>query len=250
MSNFSAPGSTIVPPPPPPPPKTALWEDFVDIFYAPSEVFRRRATAGFFVPMLIVTLLVGCIALANSGVMQPLMDAEFERGMRLAAAKDPRVNQEAMERFRSFGETFAKIGGFVVPPLAILATGLFLWLIGKFVDAKQSLGAAMMVSAYAYTVRVVEMVISGVQGLLMDPESLNSRFKLTFGPARFLDPDLSSPVLLAIVGRLDLFTIWLTVLLAIGLAVTGKIPRAQAFAAGAMLWVAGGLFNLFSALRM
>lgn len=249
MSNFSTPGSTVVPPPPPPEPTAALWEDFVDIFYAPSSVFTRRERSGFGWPLLITTVLIGSIALANSGVMQPLMDAEFERSMRIAA-RDPRFTAEAMERGRSFAESLVKIGGFIFPPFAILITGFFLWLIGKLVDAKETLGAAMMVTAYAYTVRVVEVVINGVQGLLMDPSSMTSRYKLTFGAARFMDPDLTSPVLLAVVGRMDLFTIWLTVLMAIGLSATGKISRQQGYLAGAMLWVAGALPGLFQALRM
>ena len=248
MSNFSEPGSTIVPPPPPPEPKTALWEDFVDIFYAPSQVFTRREHSGFGWPLLIVTLLIGCIALANSGVMQPMMDAEFERSM-AKVASDPRMTPEAIARGRAFAEGLVKIGGFIFPPIAMLLTGFCLWLIGKLVDAKQTLGAAMMVAAYSYTVRVVEVVIAGVQALLMDPASMTSRFKLTFGVARFMDPDTTSPVLLAIVGRIDFFTLWLTVLLAIGLAVTGKISREKAMVAGALMWVAGGLAGVLQALR-
>ena len=98
-----------------------------------------------------------------------------------------------------------------------------------------------MVTAYAYTIRVVEVVLNGVQALLMDPASMTSRFKLTLGVARFLDPDTASPVLLAIVGRLDVFTLWLTLLLAIGLAVTGKISREKGLIGGAILWMAGAL---------
>ena len=46
------------------------------------------------------------------------------------------------------------------------------------------------------------------------------------------DPDATSPALLAFIGRLDVFTIWVTVLLAIGLSVTGNIPRSRAAIAG------------------
>ena len=248
MSNFSAPGSTVVPPPPPPEPTTALWEDFVDIFYAPSSVFTRRERSGFGWPLLIMAVLIGSIALANSGVMQPLMDAEFERSMRIAA-RDPRFTAEAMERGRSFAESLVKIGGFIFPPFAILITGFFLWLIGKLVDAKETLGAAMMVTAYAYTVRVVEVVINGVQGLLMDPSSMTSRYKLTFGAARFMDPDGASQVMIALASRVDLFTIWVTVLLAIGLHVVGKIPKQQAYIAAGITWLVGALPAVLGALR-
>src|SRR6476646_8591687 len=107
------------------------WEDFIDIFYAPSQVFARRENSGFAIPMLVVTLLVALIAIANSGVMQPIMDAEFARAT--AAAM--------MAKGRSFGEAIAKFGAFILLPVAMFLTGLVLWLVGKLFDAKQSLGA-------------------------------------------------------------------------------------------------------------
>jgi hypothetical protein len=97
--------------------------------------------------------------------------------------------------------------------------------------------------------RVIEAVLNGVQGLLLDPASLNGRYRVSLGLGRFFDPDVASPLLLAIVGRIDLFTIWVTVLLAIGLSVLGKIPRPRAFIAAALVWVIGALPALFQAAR-
>jgi hypothetical protein len=233
----------------PPAKQTSRWEDFVDIFYAPASVFARREHSGFAIPMLVVTLLAGAIFLVNSGVMQPVMDAEFSRGAAAAMRKNPQITPEMMAKSRAVGETFAKIGAFIFMPIAMFLVGLCLWVVGKFFDAKQTLGAAVMVAAYAYVPRLVEAVLNGVQALMMDPASLNGRYRLSLGPARFLDPDTASPVLVALLGRLDLFTIWVTVLLAIGLAVTGKIPRGRAAAAAALVWVLGALPALLGALR-
>ena len=97
--------------------------------------------------------------------------------------------------------------------------------------------------------RIIENVLNGVQGLLLDPATLNGRFRLSLGPGRFLDPDTASPVLLAIVGRMDVFTIWVTVLLAIGLAVTGKISKQKAAIAGVLVWIVGGLITVLQAMR-
>ena len=58
-------------------PKASRWEDFIDIFYAPSSVFARRADAGFLLPMVVVTLLTGALFLMNSGTLSPMMDAEL-----------------------------------------------------------------------------------------------------------------------------------------------------------------------------
>jgi hypothetical protein len=46
---------------------------------------------------------------------------------------------------------------------------------------------------------------------------------------------------LALLGRLDVFTIWVTILLAIGLSVTGKISRNKAAIAGVVVWLLGAL---------
>lgn len=225
------------------------WEDFIDIFYAPAQVFARRESSGFGIPMLVVTLMLALIAIANSGAMQPIMDAEFTRATAAAMKKNPQVTAEMMAKGRAFGEAIAKYGAFVFVPVGIFLTGLVLWIVGKFFDARQTLGAAIMVASYAFVPRIVEGVLNGVQLLLLDPATLNGRFRLSLGLGRFLDPDTASPVLVALLGRIDVFTIWITVLLAIGLAVTGKIPRRRAAIAGVLVWVIGALPSLLGALR-
>ena len=225
------------------------WEDFMDIFYAPASVFARRASSGFGIPMLVVTLLVGLIFVANMGVMQPVMDAEFARTTAAAMKKNPQVTAEQMAQFRAIGEKFGAVFAFVGMPVAIFCIGLMLWIAGKFVDAKQTLAAALMVASYAYLPRVIEGIVTGVQGLFMDPASMTGRLSVTLGVGRFLDPDVASPLLLAIVGRLDVFTIWVTVLLAIGLSVTGNISRQKAAIAAVVVWMLGALPVLLPALQ-
>ena len=229
--------------------RASWWEDFIDIFYAPSQVYARRAGSGFGIPMLVVTLLITALAFANSGVMQPIMDAEFARSSAAAMRQNPQLTPEMMAKGRAFGEGIAKYGTIIFMPVGMFLTGLLLWLVGKIFDARESLAAAIMVAAYAFVPRILEGVLAGVQGLLLDPSSLNGRFKLSLGLGRFLDPDTASPVLLALLGRVDVFTIWVTVLLAIGLSVTGRIPWSRAAMAAAIVWLCGAIPQLMGALR-
>lgn len=230
--------------------KTASrWEDFIDILYTPADVFARRSGSGFGLPLLVVSVAIGLIGLANSGVLQPLLDAEFQRMATKQMANNPQLTLEMMEKGRAIGETFAKVGGFILVPVAAFLIGLLLWITGKLFDSQQTLAAALMVTAYAYVPRVIEQVIAGIQGLLMDPASLNGRYSITLGLGRFLDPDTSSPMLLALLGRVDIFTIWMTVLLAIGLSVTGKITRGKAALAAALVWFIGALPGILQALQ-
>ncbi|HEV7993951.1 MAG TPA: Yip1 family protein [Gemmatimonadaceae bacterium] len=235
--------------PPPAAKPASVWEDFIDIFYAPSEVYARRANSGFFLPLVVVTLLTGILFLVNSGVIAPIMDAEMARGLAAAQKKGATMSPEQIEAARKVGETFGKIGAFIFMPIGIFFTGLVLWIAGKIFESKQTLGQGLMVAAYAFMPRVLESVVTAVQGLLLDTTKMNGRFRISLGVGRFLDPDTTSPALLALVGRLDVFTIWVTVLLAIGLSVTGKISRRQAAIAAAIVWVIGALPSVLPALR-
>lgn len=226
----------------------ARWEDFIDIFYNPSAVFARRANSGFGLPMLIVTLLIGGIMLVTFNALQPVMDAEFARVI-AKASQAPNWKPEMAETMRTVGGVTAKIGGFIGTPIAIFITGLVLWMVGKFFDAKQTLNAALVVTAYSFVPRVLAAVLTVVQALVLNPDGLNGMNRLGFGPARFLDPDVASPAMVALASRLDLFTIWCTVLLAIGLSVTGKIPRSKAAIAAALVWLLGALPALAQAAR-
>ena len=228
---------------------SALWEDFIDIFYAPATVFARRAASGFGWPLLVVSVLVGVIFLADRGVIAPAFDADFARGMAVATKKNPQMTADQIEMGRKFTEKFLPVIVFVGTPITIFFVGLMLWLVGKLVDARQSLGASLMVASYAYVPKILGSIALGIIALLSSPETLNGMSRLTLGVAHFLDPDTTSPVLVAIAARVDVFTIWVTVLLAIGLSVTGKIPRSRAAVAGAIVWILGGLYPLLNAIR-
>jgi hypothetical protein len=229
--------------------RAATWEDFIDIFYAPSMVFARRARGSFWIPFFVVTVAIGVLFYLNSGVLQPVMEGEFNRAMAAAMRSNPRFTPEMADRFRQTGERLAQVAGFVTVPIGICLTGSAVWLIGKLFESRQTYRAALVVAAYAWVPKILEAVLTGVQGLFLDPSQLNGRFRLTLGVGRFFDPDTTSPIFLAFVGRIDVFTIWVTVLLAIGLSVTGGISRSRAALAAPLIWAAGALPILIQVLR-
>ena len=230
-------------------PPAAIWEDFIDIFYAPSAVFRRRENGNFFIPLAVITIVCGVLFYLNSGALQPMFDAEFDRGMAQARRQNPNLPAEAVENMRRFASRIQMVMIFVILPIAMFAIGVVTWLAGKMVDAKQTFKAALVVGAYAYAPRILDGVLQGVQALFLDPADINGRFRLSLGVGRFLDPDTTSPLLLAVVGRIDLMTIWITVLIAIGLCVTGRISMGKAAIAAAIVWLIGGLPLILPALQ-
>jgi hypothetical protein len=157
------------------------------------------------------------------------------------AKRSGQMTADQIEAARKFSVAAAPIFAFIGSPFAILFLGIVIWVVGKFFDAKQTLNAAIGVATFSYVPRVVEGIVNRVQGFIVDPASLTSRFSLSLGVGRFLDPDTTSPLLLGLVGRIDVFTIWITALIAIGLAVTGKITRGRAAIAAAIVWLVGAL---------
>ncbi|HEX7020737.1 MAG TPA: Yip1 family protein [Gemmatimonadaceae bacterium] len=233
-----------------PTPRVSFWEDLVDIFVQPAAVFRRRETASFWPPLLVVTVLMFVIMFATSGVMQPIFDAEFSRSSAELLRKNPQMTQDMLDRGRKIGEFFTRWGLLVAVPVTIFILGAISWLVGKLVASKQAFHAAMVVVAYAYMVRVLGALLSGVQGLMMDPAKLTSQYSISIGPARFLDPDTANKMLLALCSRLDVITIWLTVLLAIGIYVTGRVSKSRAAVFGVLIWLVGSLPALRQAYTM
>ncbi|HXF24287.1 MAG TPA: Yip1 family protein [Gemmatimonadaceae bacterium] len=227
----------------------SLWEDFIDIFVSPSEVFARRRDSGFFVPLLVFVVLTVAIAVVGHSALQPIFDSEFTRGMAAAAKKNPQLTDAQIQTSRAFAEKLTPvlvgIGAIIMP----LLVGVILWIVGKFVDAKESVGAACMIACYAFIPRILDSLLRVVQAFVMDPASLNGQYRVSLSAARFLDPDVASPVLVGLLSRIDLFTIWVTVLLAIGLSVVARIPRQKAAIAAIIVWVIGALPALLQALR-
>ncbi|MDP9278983.1 MAG: YIP1 family protein [Gemmatimonadota bacterium] len=231
------------------PGRAGLWEDFVDIFYAPSSVFARRSDGKFGMPLLLLVLVGAVLAFLTKNATQPIMDAEFARQSAAAMRRNPSLTAEQMAGGRGFFEMMAPLIFALFLTISIFGTGLVLWGVGKLFDAKESVAAAIMIATYAEVPRLVQILTNAAQGLVMSPEKLNSINAVGFSLARFMDPDNASQGLIALAARVDLFTIWITVLLAIGLHVVGRIPKQQAAIVASITWVVGALPAVFGALR-
>ena len=233
----------------PAPSKASLWEDFVDIFYAPSSVFARRADGKFGLALLLLIVLGTILVFLTKNAMQPIFDSEFARQGAAAMRKNPNITEEQMASSRHFFQMVAPFFFAIGLTLSVLGTGLVLWLVAKLFDAKESLAAGIMIATYSEVPRIVQILLNAAQALFMSPEKLNAINSVGLNPARFMDPDHASAVAIALASRFDLFTIWITVLLAVGIYVVGKVTKQQAGIIAVIVWVLGALPGLFGALR-
>jgi hypothetical protein len=130
-----------------------------------------------------------------------------------------------------------------------LIVGVVLWLVGKLVSAGENIGAACMIATYAFFPRILGALVQVIMAFVIDPSKLNGMNRVTLSAAYFLDPNVASPVSVVLASRIDVFVIWSTILLAIGLSVVARIPRSKAAIAAAIVFVLGTIVPVFGAIR-
>lgn len=237
----------------------ALWEDLIDIFTTPVEVFRRRRDGRFWLAMLVCTL----VGAATFYVTRPVLRPAIERQMSAQIEKmqaNPNIPAEQKEAMTN------RIRGSVDSPLAILfpalgipvslfVSALTLWLVAKFFGSGAGLGQAVAVTSVAAVPRLALGLIVGAVSLALNRE-VHTIYGTTASPAAFLGPDASLG-LAATLSRFDLGLLWQTVLMGIGVAlmgrltrrggepvVEGQIPQGKGIAAAFVVWVLAGLLTV------
>jgi hypothetical protein len=230
--------------------QAALWEDFLDIFYAPSDVFVRRRDRSGWLVLVIVTVVLGLLFFAWQSSLRPIMALEMDRSMAEAMAQNPEVDPGQFETMRSMGPTMALVGFVLAFPVGVIVTAAVTWGLARVFGAAASFGTALMVVSYAQVVRVLGFVGGLIQSTVFGVEGLDSVHDVGFSLARFIDQPEAESMVVALAARVDLFTIWATALIAIGLQATTQLTRFQAWLVAGLVWLlaavptlAGGLMG-------
>ncbi len=210
--------------------QSGLFEDLIEVLYAPSKVFERTRHAGVGKYLVVTAVIVLVIVLATRGLMQPYMDAQFDLGIKLAAAKGTPMPDNAIEAGRKFS-SYGLIG---ISTLAMLIgpllNAIFLLIAGKIFGASLPFGRAAVIAALSGVPRIFSWIAIAVQGLMMPEGTMpRSMADASLGPARFVDPETTAPAVLALLSNIDVFRIWQIVLLGIGVSVVAKVTRTNGY---------------------
>ena len=232
-------------PPTAPAEKSSLIEDFVDVFYAPSKVFDRRRDGRFGAALGLLVLMVIILYFATRAAMEPVYDATMDQQMQAALRKNPNMPEGAMEGARGFGSIMMGVGIVLGTPFAILATGVLLFIVARLFDLKPTFSQAAMIATFANVPRwIASSVVSAIQAFaFVTPENPKTIYQLALSPARTLAPD-ANPGLLSALMRVEVFTLWATILLGIGLAVVCRTDRKKGILAAFVVWFVAGLLQV------
>ncbi|HYW31724.1 MAG TPA: YIP1 family protein [Gemmatimonas sp.] len=199
--------------------KGGLFEDFVDAFVRPRALFERNSNSSFVRPALVQSLFFLVIGIAAMNLVAPYFEAEMLRTVRQNGQPMPENGAAVMGTMAKVTST---IGFAVAPWMVALLGGLATWIATRIIGARLSFGQSAMIAAWSYTPAMLGTVLMAVQGALVDPSTIRGVSDAQLGPARFVDPETTQPVLLALLQQLDVFNLWGLVITAIGIMVVGR----------------------------
>jgi hypothetical protein len=230
------------------PKPASRWEDFTDIFYAPTSVYERRQNQGPWPTIFIITVLITLVTVLTFNALSPVLETELRQAMAKAMAKTPQMTQDMADKSVSFS-MIGKKWGVVFYPIGVFIVAFFVWILAKIIGTKETYGGAMVVVAYSSIIGIVQAIVVGAQGLVMDMSKLTSLDQLSLSAARFADKATASPVLYTVLKQLDVFGIWGLVVMAIGVQVTAKTTRERAIVFAVVWWLLVTLITMAFAIR-
>lgn len=229
---------TITQDPTVPTEKASRWEDFVDIFFSPAELFRRRAHESWAIPMVVVAVLSTIVYFGFPSVNRAFAEAQIAQ----MVAKRP----ELAERMagQTPGAGIQNIIGGVILPLAItlfvVLSAFFTWLAAKVTGVDLTWRRALLINAWLGMIGVLAQLAVYVVAFLKvnQGEALHPLTDRSVGVAHFMNAESTNPVVLALLGRIDLFAFWTLLVMAIALTVVAAAPKAKAYATATIVWFA------------
>ena len=225
-------------------PVPAVWEDFIDIFFAPTAVFERRRGWSAWPVLLVLTVVLVLLFVGWQRTLGPVLDLEMQRAAGEAMAQNP----DQIDQMRSVGRIFGVIGLAVAFPLGVVLMTLLAWALARLFGAAAGFATVLGVATYSQVVRVLQYVAGLLQSFVLDVNGMDSIHDISLSLARFLDQPEASAVMVTVASRVDVFTLWATALIAIGLRVATGLSRGSAWAVAILVWLIAAVPAVLGAL--
>lgn len=218
------------------PQRKSLWEDVIDVFVSPAELYRRHAKDSFVKPWLIVSI-VGAILYyaflnANRAISAAAMQAQMaKQGV-----------TEVPASAQGFANAMTAMGGIIVPVVYLvmfLLIGLAIWIVGMIAKEGPNYRQAAMIPAWAGMLFPLQQVFLGllITLKLNSGEEISPVRDASLGLMRFIGGDSVSPILQPVLGLVDIFWVWQAVLWFIALKAICRWPAGKAATVAAICWL-------------
>lgn len=211
------------------------------VFFEPKSAFADiAARPRWWVPLLLsmAMALVFVYLFSQRVGWQRYLERALESNPRtesLTAEQRQRIVEQQLPLVSAFGYVGAPAGTVVS---ALVVAGALLFVSNLMLSAQLAFRQVFAVTCYAF----LPNVLAGLLGILMmflkQPEDFDLENPTAFNIGAYLDPQATPKWLFSVASSVDLFSIWVILLLALGLAsATRRLSYAKALTAVVALWL-------------
>jgi hypothetical protein len=208
----------------------------INTFVAPTKTFTDLKRVGrWWVPWLVISLFsylfVGVVAqkigfdqvTQNQLKLSPKREAQFEKMEPEQRARSMQLSVTITKGI-SYGIPIANIIVFVVIAAVLMATMNF------GAGAEIPFATALAVVAYSYLPGIIQALLAMASILAgADPEGFTFQNPVASNLGHLVSPG-SSPALYALLSKVDIFSIWICILMGLGFSAVSKLKRSTTMA--------------------
>ncbi|MBZ5578071.1 MAG: YIP1 family protein [Acidobacteriia bacterium] len=205
-------------------PQMGQFSRLTGVFFDPKRTFEDIAgRPTFLIPMLVT--IVSAMALIYAfnthvgweGYLHRLLDNN---------ARMQQLTAEQRQQAFNLQMRIVPIGSYASAILApafiwLILGGIVLGIIKGLLGAPIRFAQVFAVMAYAWLPRVIFSALSIVVMYLKPPDQFDLQNSFASNPGAFMDPDKASKFLYTLASSLDIFNIWVILLMAVGLKAAG-----------------------------
>lgn len=237
MTSTDIPGT----PPAAPAPKPNSFQRVAGVLFSPNETFASIARQPDWVLPLIIILVVSVIA----GILFA-QRVDFASPIRDAMEQNKNMPADQIDRSVRIAAAGAKIFAYCSPLISII---FLLIIAGVLLLAFRVMGGegdfrqAFSVTTYSWMPGIIKSII--ITAIIATRNvSASDLATVMRSNLAFLVPMKQNPLLFTLLAKLDIFSIWLVVLLIIGFACVSGFSKAKSAAIVISLWLVATLLSL------
>jgi len=193
----------------------------LNVFVDPKPAFADiAARPSWWVPMVLITLCVLAFMLAFSSHVgwEHFLRQQFEQSPR-AQNMSPEDRERALEPQLKYGPAFGTVIPVVITPVMTLITaGVLLFVFNNMFGAAASFKQVLAVVSYASLPRVLGTLGALLVMFLKDPTDFDLKNSAGYNLGFYIDPHSVPAWLHSLFTSIDVFAIWVILLLATGMA--------------------------------
>jgi len=238
-------GDAVASPTQPDAPALSFGQRLIGVFISPGETFEDVARKpDFWAPL--ITVVIASVAVIETMLWkigaERIARINIEQSAR-AGNMSPEQMDQAVSQAAKFTAIAYHVAGVLGPPIGLLViAGVGILIVNVIFGARVGFKTVFSVVCYADLVTLIGAIMSIALMFFGDPDRFNPQNPIPSNIAFFLNPRQVSKPLYSLASSVDIFTIWLLILLGIGLskASGGKVKSTSislAFTGIWLLWV-------------